>query len=471
LKLSLLLLFIGLAFVGFTGNKYTTPTARAYFGGPPPGVTGAPGEPTCFLCHLSVGSDGQFTINAPADYTPGKTYQITVQHTTNNLSRLRWGFELTALNSSNTAAGTFANLSTNTQTLSDNGRFYIEHTALGTFPGQTNGASWTFNWTAPATDVGTVTFYAAGNQANNDLTPEGDHIFTATAMSQPHIAPPPNQAPFDFDGDGKTDVSIFRPGPTPAQWWLLRSSDGGNNAFSFGLGSDTPKPGDFTGDGKTDLAFFRTSSSEWFVLRSEDSTFFSFPFGATGDIPAPGDFDGDGTSDAAVYRPSTGTWFINRSSDGGVTITPFGIAEDRPVVADYDGDGMDDIAIFRPSNAQWWLNRSTDGVLVYQFGQAGDKTVQGDFTGDGKADAAFWRPSTGFWYVIRSEDQTFFGFPFGADGDVPVTGDYDGDGMFDAAVFRPSTNTWFINGSTSGVQILGFGSAGDVPLASVYSVP
>jgi CSLREA domain-containing protein len=279
-----------------------------------------------------------------------------------------------------------------------------------------------------------------------------------------------NSAPFDFDGDGKSDVSIFRPGPTPAQWWILRSSDLGNNAYSFGLGSDKPVPADFTGDGKTDLAFFRESSSEWFVLRSEDSTFFSFPFGASGDIPAPGDFDGDGIADAAVYRPSSGTWFILNST-GGTRIEGFGISEDKPVVGDYDGEGMDDIAIFRPSVAQWWLNRSTDGVLVYQFGASGDKTVQGDHTGDGKADAAFWRPSTGEWFVIRSEDQTFYSFPFGTNGDVPVTGDYDGDGAFDAAVFRPASNTWFINGSTSGVQILGFGAAGDIPLANAYSVP
>ena len=113
----------------------------------------------------------------------------------------------------------------------------------------------------------------------------------------------------------------------------------------------------------------------------------------------------------------------------------------------------------------------SDGVIVYQFGQVGDQTVQGDHTGDGKADAAFWRPSTGEWFVIRSEDQSFYSFPFGTNGDIPVTGDYDGDGTFDAAVFRPSTNTWFINGSISGVQILGFGAAGDIPLANAYSVP
>ncbi|MDQ3132059.1 MAG: M36 family metallopeptidase, partial [Acidobacteriota bacterium] len=125
------------------------------------------------------------------------------------------------------------------------------------------------------------------------------------------------KSPFDFDGDGKTDLSIFR--PAPGEWWFLRSSDGGNSTFQFGNSSDKLVPADFTGDGKTDIALFRPSTNEWFVLRSEDSSFYSFPFGAAGDVPVPADYDGDGKADPAVFRPSTQTWFILRSS-GGTTI-------------------------------------------------------------------------------------------------------------------------------------------------------
>ncbi|NNE67834.1 MAG: hypothetical protein HKN33_14825 [Pyrinomonadaceae bacterium] len=102
----------------------------------------------------------------------------------------------------------------------------------------------------------------------------------------------PGSTRFDFDGDSKADVSIFRPGP--GEWWYKKSSDGGNYAAQFGSGTDTITPADFTGDGKTDIAFFRPSVGEWFVLRSEDESFYSFPFGGTGDIPAPGDFDAMG---------------------------------------------------------------------------------------------------------------------------------------------------------------------------------
>ena len=273
---------------------------------------------------------------------------------------------------------------------------------------------------------------------------------------------------FDFDGDGKADISVFR--PDGGVWYLLNSTSG-FTAAQFGISTDKVVPADYDGDGKTDLAFFRPSTNEWFVLRSEDSSFYSFPFGASGDIPAPGDFDGDGKADAAVFRPSSATWFIQRSSDGKTIIVNFGIPEDKPVVADYDGDGKDDIAVFRPSVSEWWINRSRDGAAAYQFGASGDKTVQGDYTGDGKADIAIFRPSNNNWLILRSENNSFFSFPFGASGDIPSPGDYDGDGIFDAAIFRKSNTTWYINGTTSGTQIVGFGLSGDVPLPNVYSVP
>lgn len=133
---------------------------------------------------------------------------------------------------------------------------------------------------------------------------------------------------YDFDGDSKTDISIFR--PNLGQWWYLRSSDNTNRAFAFGTATDKIVPADYTGDGKTDLAFFRPSTGFWFILRSEDSTFYGFPFGAGGDIPASGDYDGDGRFDAAVFRPSDSTWYLNRST-AGTQILTFGISGDVPV--------------------------------------------------------------------------------------------------------------------------------------------
>ncbi len=272
----------------------------------------------------------------------------------------------------------------------------------------------------------------------------------------------------DFDCDGKTDISIFR--PSVGEWYYIRSGDGVVNGARFGISTDKPVVADYTGDCKTDIAFFRPSSSEWFILRSEDSSFYAFPFGLSTDIPAPGDFDGDGKADVAVFRPSTGFWYINRST-GGVTIERFGVSGDQPVVADYDGDGKSDIAIFRPSVGEWYVLRSSGGIFGATFGIASDKTAQGDYTGDGKTDIAFWRPSTGFWYILRSEDFSFFAFPFGISIDIPTPGDYDGDGRFDAAVFRPTNGTWYIQRSTAGILNQPFGIATDRPLPNYSFMP
>src|SRR2546423_4635085 len=50
---------------------------------------------------------------------------------------------------------------------------------------------------------------------------------------------------FDFDGDGKTDLSIFR--PSVGEWYYQRSSTGTTSGFQFGSSTDRPTPADFTG--------------------------------------------------------------------------------------------------------------------------------------------------------------------------------------------------------------------------------
>ena len=186
------------AILGFLlANNSSSTRVHAFSAGPPPGYTGAPGEEpeACAECHVptDVGS-GQLTISAPTTYVPGQTYPITVTHTNLDPTRQRWGFELTVLDASDEKAGTLQSLDGFTQIIDNAGpgaaRQYIEHTAAGTFVGQANGASWTFNWTAPSIDIGPVSFYAAGNQANNDGNTSGDNIYKTFVAAAPASTTP-----------------------------------------------------------------------------------------------------------------------------------------------------------------------------------------------------------------------------------------------------------------------------------------
>ena len=263
----------------------------------------------------------------------------------------------------------------------------------------------------------------------------------------------------DFDSDGKTDLSVFR--PSEGNWYLNRST-AGFTVMNWGLSSDQLAPGDFDGDNKADVAVFRPSSGTWWILRSSDSGFSTTAFGLTGDVPVVGDYDGDFKSDIAVFRPSTNVWYVLKST-GGTIITPFGASGDLAVPADYDGDTKTDIAIYRAG--QWWIARSTGGVTVTTFGLGTDRPVPADFDGDNKDDIAVYRPSSGTWYMLRSTAGTQV-IPFGISTDIPVPGDYDGDGKDDQAVYR--NGVWYLNRSTSGFLATPFGLSSDIAIPSEY---
>lgn len=275
------------------------------------------------------------------------------------------------------------------------------------------------------------------------------------------IVDPFGKARADFDGDGKTDLSVFRPGE--GNWYLNRST-AGLAVAGWGLSSDILTPGDYDGDNKTDVAIFRPSTGEWYILRSSDGGYSANSFGANGDIPVPGDYDGDNRTDLAVYRPSGNLWFIFNSGSNSPTIVQFGEAGDIPVRGDYDGDGKTDIAVYR--GGAWWVLRSSGGFSVNGFGLATDKAVPADYDGDGRDDFAIYRPSEGQWYILRTSDGMVSYIPFGISTDIPVPGDYDGDGRDDPAVYR--NGTWYLNRSTAGVFIANFGISTDTAIPAKY---
>jgi hypothetical protein len=246
--------------------------------------------------------------------------------------------------------------------------------------------------------------------------------------------PHPSVVTSDFDGNGASEIAVFR--PSTGEWFIQNQA-----TLAWGAAGDIPVAGDYNGDGLTDRAVYRPSTGTWYVDNQS-----AVVWGAAGDIPVPGDYLGAASTRRAVYRPSTGTWYIENQSP-----VVWGAAGDIPVPGDYNGDHVTDIAVYRPSTGTWYVQ----GMAPVTWGSPGDMPVPGDYNGNGTTDIAVFRPSTGVWYVAGQAPVTW-----GAAGDMPVPGDYNGNATTDIAVFRPSTGVWFVAGQAP----VTWGAAGDLPV-------
>jgi hypothetical protein len=157
------------------------------------GNTGSPGENTCNTsgCHTGNpvnSTNGSVTIASPDlinwQYVPGETYTISVTVAQNNRSLFGIGFE--ALTSTNNNAGILTpGVGTQLKNAVVQGVSRVNVVHIENGGASPNTHTFTFTWQAPATDIGNVTFYAAGNAANNNGSASGDFIYTTNQVVTP----------------------------------------------------------------------------------------------------------------------------------------------------------------------------------------------------------------------------------------------------------------------------------------------
>ena len=129
----------------------------------------------------------------------------------------------------------------------------------------------------------------------------------------------------DYDGDGRADIAVYR--GIAGRWFILLSHMNYSHDHAFviqwggGAGRDFPLVGDYDGDGMSDLAIWRDSPApRWHLLLSSANFQYThareIPFGEplANDVPLAGDYDGDGRTDLVLWERPTGRWSISRSS-------------------------------------------------------------------------------------------------------------------------------------------------------------
>jgi hypothetical protein len=238
----------------------------------------------------------------------------------------------------------------------------------------------------------------------------------------------------DFDGDGRGDLLILSlPGATatnaPVFWSILQTATNTIRTIQWGnfatANAEWFVPGDYDGDGKTDIAVWRGATGIFYIIESSTGNPRYERWGTTGDNPSVGDYDGDGKTDLCVVRVENGQriWYIQNSSNGQSRRIPFGLANDQfspfsPI--DVDGDGKQDISVNRIVNVDgqrvFFVLRSSDNqVFVLPWGLSTDTSLFGDYEGDGKTDFVARRNVSGqlVWYIYQSSTQTGRAVTFG----------------------------------------------------------
>jgi len=317
----------------------------------------------------------------------------------------------------------------------------------------------------------------------------GFALITLLFISQTLAAP--RGILFDYFGTGRSDYLLLNETGGQMRWDILKNSvtnppQTRSVFWGFPFPNDWAVLGDYDGDGRADIGVWRPGNMEnpqsyFYIQRSSNpnpNAIFSQPWGSPTDIPLQGgDFDADGKDDFTVAREENGNFshYILPSGGGGFRRIVFGLTSDFQVTtgADFTGDGRDEIVIYRDgSDGQSILFAadSVTGSLVFaqQWGtyDGFDAAIggYGDYLGDARADLVHIYgkcggcPNEGTWWIKETGGNAAvrvvkFGIPLDADfeGDFPLfDSDFDGDGKLDIGVFRASNSTFYSLNSSDG---------------------
>jgi FG-GAP repeat. len=336
---------------------------------------------------------------------------------------------------------------------------------------------------ADSTDVGRF-FIRQGNAGTPNASIDGIRIGTTwDSVTKAFIS----KAPQDMNGDGTSDYVVLRDSNGAAadgfiDWYIMTTTFALNKATwgNYDTNTEDLAAADYDGDGKTDIAVWRKGASNgtFYIIRSQDNSIYVDQLGSPTDQPAPGDYNGDGKAEPGVYRDNgngTSSWYYRPSPSGDFSALSLP-ASGSVLQGDYNGDTITDPAVFTNDGAGGGrfvvlLSGGSQTIVATNFGNSTDMVAPGDYDGDGKFDLCVIRPAGGFltWEYKRSFDGAVVSDTWGvAATDTPTPGDYNGDGKWDYAIWRNTAQGEFfvMTPVTHNIFQRQWGSAGDYPLAS-----
>jgi len=276
------------------------------------------------------------------------------------------------------------------------------------------------------------------------------------AFDAPAPTPGTNSVINDYDGDNKTDYSVY--GGMDGKWYIWSSSYSQPLFYGAKWGDYRflPVSGDFDGDDQADIAVYSEDTGDWYIYFTRTGLYTSFRFGGPGLKPVCGDYDGDGRTDYALYERPTGHWYIRSAFDNHYLFNGFKWGDNGclPVAGDFNGGGKADIAVYSENAGDWYIYFSEDGTLsAFPFGGPGFKPACGDYDGDNRTDYALYERPTGRWYIRSAFDShyLFNGFKWGNNGCIPVAGDFNGGGKADIAVYSEDAGEWYVHFTETGL--------------------